>query len=136
LGTVSCRSPIGLANKPNFYNYTYRDEMISDAIENCIMYIDTFNPDRTTNPFAYFTQTIYNAFLRRITREKKQTYIKYKNIQNHQLTEQLVNNTYVAENNEVMNVFIKDFEESAANKKAKALKGLDVIFDQDEKKTE
>lgn len=67
-----------LSYKPNFINYTYRDEMISDGIENCIMYIDNFNPDRSSNPFAYFTQIIYFAFLRRIQKEKKQTYIKGK----------------------------------------------------------
>ena len=67
-----------LSTKPNFINYTYRDEMISDGIENCINYIGNFNPEKSTNPFAYFTQIIYYAFLRRIEKEKKQSYIKYK----------------------------------------------------------
>lgn len=65
-----------LSTKPNFINYTYRDEMISDGIENCINYIGNFNPEKSTNPFAYFTQIIYFAFLRRIQREKKQLDIK------------------------------------------------------------
>jgi hypothetical protein len=68
----------GLSHKPNFINYTYRDEMISDGIENCLMYFDNFNPDKSNNPFAYFTQIIYYAFLRRIQKEKKQLYVKYK----------------------------------------------------------
>jgi hypothetical protein len=68
----------GLSHKPNFINYTYRDEMMSDGIENCLMYFDNFNPDKSNNPFAYFTQIIYYAFLRRIQKEKKQTYVKYK----------------------------------------------------------
>ena len=68
----------GLSHKPNFINYTYRDEMISDGIENCLMYFDNFNPDKSKNPFAYFTQIIYYAFLRRIQKEKKQLYVKYK----------------------------------------------------------
>jgi hypothetical protein len=68
----------GLSHKPNFINYTYRDEMMSDGIENCLMYFDNFNPDKSKNPFAYFTQIIYYAFLRRIQKEKKQTYVKYK----------------------------------------------------------
>ncbi len=68
----------GLSHKPNFINYTYRDEMIGDGIENCLMYFENFNPDKSKNPFAYFTQIIYFAFLRRIAKEKKQTYIKYK----------------------------------------------------------
>jgi len=68
----------GLSHKPNFINYSYRDEMISDGIENCLMYFDNFDPSKSSNPFAYFTQIIYFAFLRRIQKEKKQTYVKYK----------------------------------------------------------
>ena len=67
-----------LSYKPNFINYSYRDDMILDGVENCIQYIDNFNPDKSNNPFAYFTQIIYYAFLRRIAKEKKQTYIKGK----------------------------------------------------------
>lgn len=70
-----------LSYKPNFINYSYRDDMILDGIENCIHYIDNFNPEKSTNPFAYFTQIIYYAFLRRIAKEKKQSYIKGKLIQ-------------------------------------------------------
>ncbi len=68
----------GLSHKPNFINYTYRDEMISDGIENCLMYFENFDPDKSKNQFAYFTQVIYFAFLRRIQKEKKQLYVKYK----------------------------------------------------------
>ena len=70
-----------LAYKPNFINYSYRDDMVLDGIENCIQYLDNFNPDKYSNPFAYFTQIIYFAFLRRITKEKKQAYIKGRLIQ-------------------------------------------------------
>jgi hypothetical protein len=70
-----------LSYKPNFINYSYRDDMILDGVENCIQYIDNFNPDKSKNPFAYFTQIIYYAFLRRIAKEKKQSYIKGKLIQ-------------------------------------------------------
>lgn len=70
-----------LAYKPNFINYSYRDDMVLDGIENCIQYIDNFNPEKSSNPFAYFTQIIYYAFLRRITKEKKQAYIKGRLIQ-------------------------------------------------------
>ena len=68
----------GLSHKPNFINYTYRDEMIADGIENCLMYFNNFDPTKSNNPFAYFTQIIYYAFLRRIQKEKKQLYVKYK----------------------------------------------------------
>jgi hypothetical protein len=68
----------GLSHKPNFINYTYRDEMVADGIENCLMYFQNFNVDKSSNAFAYFTQIIYYAFLRRIMKEKKQLYVKYK----------------------------------------------------------
>jgi DNA-directed RNA polymerase specialized sigma24 family protein len=71
-----------LATKPNFASYTYKDEMIADGIENCIAAVDNFDPDRYNNPFAYFTQIAWNAFIRRISKEKKQSYIKHKNYQN------------------------------------------------------
>jgi hypothetical protein len=68
----------GLSHKPNFINYTYREDMISDGIENCLQYFNNFDPTKSKNPFAYFTQVIYFAFLRRIQKEKKQQYVKYK----------------------------------------------------------
>ena len=71
-----------LSYRPNFINYTYREEMIGDGIENCIRYAKNFNPEKSKNPFAYFTQIIYYAFIRRITKEKKQTAIKQKIIDN------------------------------------------------------
>jgi len=67
-----------LSTRPNFNNYTYRDDMILDGIENCIQYLHNFDPEKSKNPFAYFTQIIYYAFLRRIMKEKKQAYIKSK----------------------------------------------------------
>tara|TARA_R100000458_G_C8219649_1_gene204447 strand:+ start:178 stop:702 length:525 start_codon:yes stop_codon:yes gene_type:complete len=70
-----------LSYRPNFINYTYRDEMISDGIENCLQYVKNFNPEKSKNPFAYFTQIIYYAFLRRIAKEKKQSHIKNKMIE-------------------------------------------------------
>ena len=67
-----------LSYKPNFVNYPFREDMICDGIENCLQYIDNFDPDKSKNPFAYFTQIIYYAFLRRIQKEKKQLEIKQK----------------------------------------------------------
>ena len=70
-----------LSTRPNFINYTYRDEMICDAIENCIQYIGNFNQEKSNNAFAYITQICYFAFLRRIQKEKKQLEIKTKIIE-------------------------------------------------------
>lgn len=65
-----------LSFKPNFVNYIFKDDMISDGVENCVQYIHNFNPEKSQNPFAYFTQVIHYAFLRRIQKEKKQLEIK------------------------------------------------------------
>ena len=70
-----------LARKPNFMNYPYKDEMQSDGVENCLLYAYNFDPTKSSNPFSYFTQIIYYAFLRRIQKEKKQAYIKYKKLE-------------------------------------------------------
>ena len=67
-----------LATRPNFSGYMYKEEMVSDGIENCLQYIHNFNPEKSNNPFAYFTQIIYYAFIRRIQREKKQTHVKHR----------------------------------------------------------
>ena len=67
-----------LSYKPNFVNYMFKDDMICDGIENCVRYINNFNPEKSKNPFAYFTQIIYYAFLRRISQEKKQLEINNK----------------------------------------------------------
>ena len=70
-----------LSFKPNFVNYMFKEDMISDGIENCVQYIHNFDPAKSRNPFAYFTQIIHYAFLRRIQREKRQLEIKNKIIE-------------------------------------------------------
>jgi hypothetical protein len=71
-----------LSYKSNFINYTFRDDMISDGIENCLTAAAKFDPEKSSNPFAYYTQIIYFAFIRRIQKEKKQQATKYKMIEN------------------------------------------------------
>jgi DNA-directed RNA polymerase specialized sigma24 family protein len=66
------------ASRPNFYGYSYKEELISDGVENCLMYITNFDSAKSTNAFAYLTQICYYAFIRRIAKEKKQSYIKHK----------------------------------------------------------
>ena len=78
LGSCFLKIATHLSYKPNFVNYMFREDMISDGIENCIQYIHNFNPEKSKNPFAYFTQIIHYAFLRRIQREKRQLDIKNK----------------------------------------------------------
>lgn len=131
-----------LSLKPNFINYSYREEMISDGIENCVCYFDNYNPDRYDNPFAYFTQIIYFAFLRRIQKEKKQLYIKHKSLENSFLMNELVEQgefddgeftpAYVDFENENMNEFIKTFEDNLDKKRKKRKQGVEKFIDSDE----
>ena len=125
LGDCILKIATHLSYKPNFINYSYREEMISDGLENCLQYFTNFDPTRSKNPFAYFTQIIYYAFLRRIAKEKKQTFIKNKiimempfdafELQDHD-ENGAYNNAYLdfLQNN-------NDFEDPYAKKKAKKL---------------
>jgi hypothetical protein len=103
-----------LAYKSNFINYTYRDEMILDGIENCITYIDNFDPAKSSNPFAYFTQITYYAFVRRIQKEKKQQDTKKRYIRNldiHEIITQEGDDSEYA--NEFINYLKKQIDDSA-----------------------
>ena len=76
----------GLSHKSNFIRYTYREEMVMDAVENCLRAIHNYDIEAATrtglpNAFAYFTQICYYAFLRRIAKEKKQQDVKFKYIE-------------------------------------------------------
>ena len=90
LGSVFLKIAQRLSFRPNFINYAFKNDMISDGIENCLHYIHNFNPDKSSNPFAYFTQIIYYAFIRIIQKEKKQFYIKYKSMQNYEISPEYV----------------------------------------------
>jgi hypothetical protein len=123
-----------LSHKPNFISYTFRDEMISDAIENCVLYANNFNPAKSNNPFAYFTQIVYYAFLRRIQREKKQLYVKYKSaelsgvIDEHdQLDGDGVNRQFELYDN--ISQFIENYENSRAAKAEKKMKNIDGLLE-------
>ena len=124
-----------LSRKPNFISYSFRDEMICDGIENCIMYFRNFDPNKSSNPFAYFTQIIYFAFLRRITREKKQLYVKYKATQQFGILDE--GEMYEDENGNMkqfemydnISEFIFNFEETKKAKKKSKTKGLENFIE-------
>jgi len=123
-----------LSRKPNFISYSFREEMISDGIENCIQYVDNFDPDKSKNPFAYFTQIIYFAFLRRIMKEKKQLYVKYKATQQYGIMEDEydedtgTSRPFILYEN--ISEFIQNFEESKKKKKDKtANKGIEKFIE-------
>ncbi len=90
LGECFIKISTHLSYKPNFVNYMFKDDMICDGIENCVQYINNFNPEKSNNPFAYFTQIIHYAFLRRIQKEKKQLEIRQKIIERSGYDEVLV----------------------------------------------
>ena len=127
IGSCLFKIATHLARKPNFANYTFKEDMISDGVENCLLYIDNFDPEKSKNPFAYFTQIIYYAFLRRIQKEKKHMYIKYKGMENEIVNALIENNgeDIVASHMQGMmhetysEYFIRDFIETFEDTKRK-----------------
>ena len=94
-----------LAQRYNFANYTFRDEMVSDGIERAIYALHKFNPEKSSNPFSYFTQRVFFAFVVRIKAEKKHSYIKHKSLEHFAMQTMLDSNGEV-----IVDV---DFEKSA-----------------------
>jgi hypothetical protein len=127
-----------LSRKPNFISYSFRDEMIADGIENCLMYFRNFDPDKSKNPFAYFTQIIYYAFLRRIMKEKKQLYVKYKAteqfgvLDEFEMYEDAEGNMRQFELYDNISEFIHNFEENKKKKKEGKTKGLEKFIEVDD----
>jgi len=134
-----------LASKPNFSGYSYKDEMISDGLENAIQAIGNFNPEKSSNPFAYFTQIIWYAFLRRIDKEKKQLYIKHKVTENSVMSGTAVEGTddegsptYIDLDNEYMTNFVRQYEKKMEDKRQqqqkRVKKGLEKFIDDEDPK--
>ena len=125
-----------LSYRPNFINYTYRDEMISDGIENCLQYVKNFNPEKSKNPFAYFTQIIYYAFLRRIAKEKKQSHIKNKMIEreayNSFTTMEGDSNTYQIDNIDLTAFLPEEDVYKPKKKQSTKKKGLEVFMEKED----
>ena len=112
-----------LAWRSNFINYTFRDDLVSDGIENCLLYAHNFNPEKSKNPFSYFTQIIHHAYVRRITKEKKQMHIKYRYVERSGILDQI--NTDVEDNQKNTKKFVdylKAHEKYAENPQPKKRK--------------
>ena len=140
IGECLMKIAVHLSHKPNFNGYSYKEEMISDGIENCLLYIDNFNPEKSKNPFSYFTQIIWYAFLRRIQKEKKHLYTKYKYTdemtvfgntsenQDHDAGD-YKNSKATEWNRDHIDTFIENFEETKRKKKKnKATTPVDVLM--------
>lgn len=128
-----------LSYRPNFINYSFREEMVGDGIENCLAAADNFDPnEQKQNPFGYFSLIAWRAFVRRIQKEKKQTYIKHKAFLNSGLFDQLAHSDeggivgITQMNNEVSSRIIEDFEDKMNEKKvSKTAKGIEKFQDGD-----
>lgn len=125
------------------YSQHYKEEMIGDAIENCIMYMHNFDPNKSKNPFAYFTQIQWFAFRRRLEKEKKHSYIKFKSIEKQLINMSLeygniegLDLTTTEFNFDNINNIIENFEikitESETKKKKDEEEGLELFTEDDE----
>jgi hypothetical protein len=130
-----------VATKPNFSKYPYLDEMRSDGVENCVHYFDNYNHEKYSNPFAYFTQIIYYAFLRRIHKEKWQLYIKYKIMERSTIYDEVADqadhdDSYSLENhgldNEKLIDIVKGIESWGAKRRVRKKKGLEKFIEENE----
>ena len=138
LGECILKIATKLSNSPNFINYSYKDDMILDGIENCIQYFDNFNPEKSKNPFAYFTQIVWYAFLRRIDKEKKQSYIRGKLIRDNTIEQFELQDHDMGGDDDFHNTYIgfmqnhgtfdHDYEEKKKAKRKKKQASLDELF--------
>jgi hypothetical protein len=125
-----------LSYKPNFINYTFREEMVGDAIENAIKYLENFDPEKSNNPFAYFTQLMGYAFLRRIAKEEEHSYIRQKSLEGAMefFSTQTgddggYKNTYIDFIRENKSDIVKNFEEKKRAKKKESTRTRKRIED-------
>jgi hypothetical protein len=126
-----------MATRPNFSGYTFKDEMIGDAIENCLEAVNNFDPEKsiarsrtsTVNAFGYFSWIAWNAFIRRIAKEKKQTYIKYKNMQNLHIFDEFT--SVIIYDNEATNQIIENFESRLTKPKKNGIVGIEKFVEND-----
>ena len=113
-----------LGSKLNFSGYTFKEDMISDGVIDCVIAVDNFNPDKYNNPHAYFTQIAWRAFIRRINKEKKQNYIKHKNYENSYLMNELWEGDADIQmgSNEYSSDVVRAYEENILTKTKKQVK--------------
>jgi len=130
IGDCFFKIAMNLSRAPNFMSYSYRDEMIMDGVENCLMYFRNFDPNKSRNAFSYFTQIVWYAFIRRIEKENKQSYIKYKLTEQHGILEHEIQDDMNEESRvslpdgiyDNMAEYIHHFEEKVEEKRKKRRK--------------
>ena len=132
MGECFLRISEHLVMRPNFINYTFRDDLVSDGVENCLLYAHNFNPEKSKNPFAYFTQIIYQSYVRRIVKERKLMHIKYLFVERSGILEELDPNS--EGNKKITKVwvdYLRSHEKYATNpdtKKKKPKPNLELYF--------
>lgn len=119
IGLAFLQIATNLVKKHNWLgNQKWHEEMVGNAIEDSVRYARTFDINRTKNPFSFFTQTCYYAFLRTIYKEKRNDYVKHKSMlnaimSNSEHMEQLDDDIEIETldyNQENIEKFIQDFE--------------------------
>lgn len=130
LGECLYKIATNLSYSPKFIGYSYREEMVADALETMVLYFDRFNEKKYNNPFAYYTQIGWYSFLRRIHKEQRNQYINYKMIERELINDSLVNrgaydtggvgNLIVDFDNDNINSFIQNYEDKLEEKKEKS----------------
>jgi hypothetical protein len=127
-----------LSYRPNFVNYSFREEMVGDGIENCLAAVDNFDPnEQKQNPFGYFSLIAWRAFVRRIQKESKQNYIKHKGMQNSGLFDNHSTADWGGQmpadmsNNDVSNRIIDSFESKMTKKKEPKVKGVEKFLEEE-----
>lgn len=147
LGFCFLKISQGQSKRRNFNGYTYKEEMISDGVFDCVKYANVFNPEKTNNPFAYFSQVCFYAFIRKIGKEKKHYYTLCKAIENSEIfgllsdsqeaSEDLVmldDIGYSKESRHNMSKFIEDYEvaKEKKNDRKNPITGTSELLDPDD----
>lgn len=133
IGTAIRSIAMGLSSKPRFNGYSYKEEMIADGIYDCLLYgVNNFNP-KYTNPFAYFTEIIKKAFYRKIEKERRQQYLKYKSLEEQFMLDEMDEFSSVKKIvEENLQIYISDYERQMREKKVKPKPiGIEKFIEED-----
>ena len=126
----------GLSMNRHFVRYTqhWKEEMVYDAVENCSRAIDNFDPKLSNNAFGYFTQIAFNAFLRRIDKERRHQYIKHKSFESSGMYEYVLDEmiTHATEHNEISSGIVEAYEATIARRLQKRIDKNEQVESQSE----
>ena len=110
-----------LATKSQFCMWPWVEDMIADAMLACFKAVRLFDPTKSQNPFAYFTQVAWNAFLARINAERKQTYLRLASWQSTAVLREAELGEWAVGLNDAEAEYVRDYEEWQVQKRSKHL---------------